>query len=926
MTYFYRSILTLLFTGFIFVSAIAQRETEILVSGDFTSKSIQQVLQELEQKTPYKFYYNPSALDSVPVNLVVTEKSVPAILELLLSNTDFHYAIDASRHVYLVKGREIQASLPDDFFDRDSKGEGKYNKALLDYLDTEKKDKSKMLAESKLYDVGKKTSTITPGNAVIAGHIRSSETGEPLIGASIYIQKPLIGTTTDQFGYYSITLPKGRQELIIKSIGMKDTKRQIMLYGDGKLDIDLIEDVTSLKEVIVEAERDRNVAGMQMGLDKLDIKTMKKIPVALGEVDVMKVMLTLPGVQSVGEGSNGLNVRGGATNQNLILFNDAVIYNPSHLFGFFSAFNPDVVKSVDLYKSGIPAEYGGRLSSVMDVTSHEGNKKKFTGAGGIGPITGRLTLEGPIIKDKTSFLIGGRSTYSNWLLKKIPSDELKNSEAAFFDVNASLSHEINDKNSVYLTGYYSRDKFKLNSDTLYQYTNKSASIKWKHTFGNKLFGVFTAAYSGYDYKVSSDKNQFSSYRMSYAIDQTNIKFDFNYFPIPKHSVNFGVSSIKYDLSPGQFLPTGPESTVTPDRLQKEQGLESALYIGDTYDVSPTLSLYVGIRYSIYKCLGPGVVNVYAPGLPKDTTNIIGNRAYKSGETIATYHGPEYRVSAKYLVSDNSSLKFSYNRTRQYIQMLSNTTAISPTDVWKLSDANILPQIGDQISLGYYKNLRSNTIETSVEGYYKVMQNSLDYKGGAVLIMNHNIETDVINARGKAYGIELMIKRLTGKVNGWVSYTYSRSLLRTRSNFASETINGGKYYASNYDKPHSFNVIGNYKFSHRFSTSVNVTYSTGRPYTKPIGTYTIDGTERVLYGPRNGDRIPDYFRMDLSLNFEGNHKVKKLAHSSWTLGVYNLTGRKNAYSVFFETKDGQIKGYKLSIFGSPIPTITYNFRF
>jgi hypothetical protein len=924
MTIFYRSLFTVLFVSFI--SSVFAQNDEILISSDFSSKSFQQVVQELEQKTPYKFFFNSSQLDSLPVTLIVKEKNVSAILDELFYNTDFHYAISASKHVYITKGREIQTSLPDDFFNQGTKNDGAYNKALLDYLDNEKKEKSKLLAESKLYEIGAKTSVIGTGSSIIVGHIRAAESGEPLIGASIYIEKPLIGTATDQFGYFNLTIPKGRHELIIKSIGMKTSKRQIMLYGDGKLDIELQEDVTSLKEVIVESEKDKNISGMQMGLDKLDIKTMKKIPVALGEVDVMKVMLTLPGVQTVGEGASGLNVRGGATNQNLILFNDAVIYNPSHLFGFFSAFNPDIVKSVELYKSGIPAEYGGRLSSVMDVNSHEGNKKKFKGAGGIGPITGRLTLEGPILTDKTSFLVGARSTYSDWLLKQIPSDALKNSKAAFSDINASISHEINEKNNVYATGYYSKDRFKLNSDTIYNYINKSATLKWKHVIGNKLYGVLTGSYSGYDYSVESSKNPFTAYTMSYSIDQTNIKADFSYFPIPRHSINFGIGSIKYSLSPGKFLPEGGESAVVPDILNKEQGLESAFYIGDHFEVSPILSLYFGLRYSMFNCIGPGNVSVYAPGLPKTSDNVIDVVSYKSGKNIATYHGPEYRFSAKYLLSDNSSLKFSYNRTRQYIQMLSNTTAISPTDVWKISDANIKPQIGDQISLGLYKNLRSNTIETSVEGYYKVMQNTLDYKGGAVLIMNHNIETDIVNARGKAYGVEFMIKRLAGKLNGWISYTYSRSFLKTKSSFASETINNGRYYPSNYDKPHSLNIIGNYRFSHRFSSSLNVTYSTGRPITKPIAKYNIDGTERVLYGPRNDDRIPDYFRMDFSLNIEGNHKIKKLAHSSWTIGVYNLTGRRNAYSVFFETKDGVIKGYKLSIFGSPIPTITYNFRF
>jgi hypothetical protein len=926
MIQFYRVQLTIFFLCAACSMTFAQNESDSLINANFTGKKLSEVFQELAQKSPYKFYYRPADVDSTTVNATISGKTVPQILEQLLQNTDLHYAIDATKHIYVSKGRIIQASLPLNFFNTDAKDDGTYNKALADYLENEKKEKSKLLAENKLYEIGTKTNPIGTGNAILVGHIRSTETGEPVIGASVYIEKPLIGTTTDQFGYYTLTIPKGRHELIIKSVGLKTSRRQIVLYAEGKLDIELQEDVTSLKEVIISADRDKNISGMQMGLEKLDIKTMKKIPVALGEVDVMKVMLTLPGVQSVGEGANGINVRGGATNQNLILFNDAVVYNPSHLFGFFSAFNPDIIKSVELYKSSIPAEYGGRLSSVMDVTSHEGNKKKIKGAGGIGPVTSRLTLEGPIFSSKTSFLIGARSTYSDWLLKKIPSDALRKSQASFYDVNASISHEINDNNNLYATGYYSSDHFKLNSDTLYNYINKNATLKWKHVFSNKLYAVLTGTYSGYDYKVESDKNPFTAYQLSYSINQTNVKADFSYFPIPKHSVNFGLSSIKYSLSPGKYVPKGTQSTVMPDVLNNEQGIESALYVSDNFDVSPALSLYFGLRYSLYNCLGPGTVSKYAPDLPKTTDNVIDVVSYKSGKNIATYQGPEYRFSAKYLVSDNSSLKFSYNRTRQYIQMLSNTTAISPTDVWKLSDYNIKPQIGDQISLGFYKNLRSSTIETSVEGYYKMMQNTLDYKGGAVLIMNHHIETDVLNASGKAYGIEFMVKRLTGKLNGWVTYTYSRSFLKTKSSFASETVNNGKYYPSNYDKPHAFNFIGNYRFSHRFSISMNVTYSTGRPMTKPIAMYKLEGTERVLYGARNGDRIPDYFRTDFSFNIEGNHKIKKLAHSSWTIGVYNLTGRRNAYSVFFTTKDGVIQGYKLSVFGSPIPTITYNFRF
>jgi hypothetical protein len=380
------------------------------------------------------------------------------------------------------------------------------------------------------------------------------------------------------------------------------------------------------------------------------------------------------------------------------------------------------------------------------------------------------------------------------------------------------------------------------------------------------------------------------------------------------------------LSPGNSRPVGDQSVYTPVNIQNEHGLESALYAGDHYDITDKLSLYGGLRYSLYSYLGPKVVNTYESGVPRDSSTITGTVSYKSGKPIATYQGPEYRFSARYALSSNSSVKISYNKMRQYIQMISNTTAISPTDIWKLSDTYIKPQIGDQVALGFYKNLKSNTIETSVEGYYKASQNAIDYKSGAVLILNPVIETAVLNAQGKAYGVEFLVRKAIGKLNGWVSYTYSRSFLRTRSNFASETVNNGSWYRSNYDKPHAVNFIGNYKLSHRFSISLNTIYNTGRPITVPVAKYYLEGAPRLLYTDRNGARIPDYFRMDFSMNIEGNHRIKQFAHNSWTIGIYNLTGRKNAYSVYYQSKNGVIQGYKLSIFGQPIPTVTYNFRF
>ncbi len=921
-----RTSLIFIFFSSLVSALLAQQKLPVTVTGDFVNTNFKELVPLLEAQTHLRFYFNPSEIDTLKVNIHVTGKAINAFFDELFGGTDFHYYLDPENNLYITKGIEIQPALPIGYFGNSSNEPVLSEKIGQDYLTAEKAEIAAALKEDKLYDIGKRTPKIEPGNATIAGHIKASNSGEPVVGASIVTEKATVGVVSDPFGYYAITIPKGPHELTVKSIGMKNTKRKIMIYSDGQLDIEMDEAVTSLKEVTVESERDKNISGMQMGLDRLDIKTMKKVPVALGEVDILKVVLTLPGVQTVGEATTGLNVRGGATNQNLILFNDATIYNPTHLFGFFSAFNPDVIKSVELYKSGIPAEYGGRLSSVLEVNSRDGNKKKFTGSGGLGPLTGRLTLEGPIGGEKTSFLIAARTTYSDWLLHQIPNKSISNSQAGFFDLNANLNHEFNSKNSVYFTGYLSQDHFKLNSDTLYNYRNKNLTGKWKHIFGNKLYGVLTGAFSGYDYSVSSNANPVNAFTLTYAIKQLQIKSDFSYFPTTKHALNFGVSSIRYDLSPGAEKSTGKESLLVPNILQNEQALESALYASDHFEVSPKLSFYAGLRYSSYYYLDPRQVYHYASGQPKSVNSITDTVNYKSGKPIVNYGGPEYRFSAKYVLSENSSIKFSYNRTRQYLQMLTNTAAISPTDVWKLSDTNIKPQIGDQVALGYYKNFRNNTIEFSVEGYYKVMQNSLDYKSGAVLILNHHIETDILSAQGKAYGIEFLVKKMSGKINGWISYTYSRSLLRTQSPFAAETVNNGQYYPSNYDKPNAVNFIGNYKFSHRFSTSLNVTYSTGRPITLPIAKYNLNGADRVYYSERNQYRIPDYFRIDFAMNIEGSHRIKKLAHSSWTVGVYNLTGRKNPYSVFFESQNGVINGYKLSIFGQPIPTVTYNFKF
>ncbi len=910
-----------LFLFILTISNTAFAQQRNLISGDFKNLTFTKFADAIESQTNYHFYYDALYTDSLTINLVVENKTIKKVLDEAFAGTNFHYAVDRFNNIFITHVREISTRLPTGLFGIDSSTTQGVSK--FDYSAYEKRDLQSKLAENKVYIIGIKSANLQ-GRATVSGIIRDINSGEPIIGATISSSGS--GVVSDQLGNYSINLPKGKQELKIQSVGMKKTTRQLLLYSDGKLNVDLEVTITRLKEVVIESDKDVNVTGLQMGVQKLDIKTMKNMPSVLGETDIMKVILTLPGVQTVGEGTIGINVRGGATNQNLILFNNATVYNPSHLFGFFSTFNPDVLKSVELYKSGITADYGGRLSSVLDVTSREGNLKKFSGSGGISPIAGRLVLEGPIIKERTSFLIGARSTYSDWILHQINSYAIQNSQASFYDLNANISHKINDRNQLFLSGYASRDHFKLNSDTAYSYSDRNASIRWKHNFNARLYGVFTGGYSNYSYSISSDKDSVGAFKLDFNVKQLSGKADFTYFLNPRHTLNAGVNIVRYGLAPGNEQPLGAASKIVPNVLPNEQGMESSIFAGDNIEVNPHFSVYLGLRYSLYQCLGPKDVAVYTPGIPRDTSTIQQTIHYGSGSTVASYHGPEPRISLRYSVAKNASLKFSYNRMRQYIQTLTNTTAIAPTDIWKLSDTYIKPQIGDQVSLGYYKNLEGGLIEMSVEAYYKTTQNTIDYKGGATLVLNHHIETDIVSGNGKAYGIEFMVKKSEGKLNGWITYTYSRSFLRSLGDYPSEAINKGAYYPSNYDKPNAFNFVSNYKINRRFNFSLNVTYSTGRPITLPLQKYDIGGTPRLYYSDRNQERIPDYFRTDLSINIEGNHKIKKLAHSSWTFAVYNLTGRKNAYSVYFTSENGVIKGYKLSIFAQAIPTITYNFRF
>ena len=707
---------------------------------------------------------------------------------------------------------------------------------------------------------------------------------------------------------------------------MKPTKRTVLVFSDGNLNVNMIPDVVLLENLTIKANADRNVSSVQMGVYKFDLDELKNVPKVFGENDIMKVALALPGVQNVGEGSSGINVRGGKADQNLILLNNATVYNPFHFFGFFSSFNADQLASTELYKSSMPVNFGGRLSSVLDVKTKSGNKEKLTGKGGIGLVTSSLSLEIPVIKGSTSITLGGRSTYSDWILAQVKDEAIRNSSPSFYDLSAGIDHTYGQANYFNASGYYSYDRFRLSTDSLYQYTNFNLSLDWKHYLNKKLSVEFIATTSHYDYQVDYNIEPSSAFTYGFDINDIYGQLKLDYSLSSSHSIQAGIDAKRYQINPGYRKPKTELSTVPFDQVASETGIEAAFFISDDFIINEKWSLTGGIRYSGFAPLGPGTTAVYQKGAPKSVESIIDSVSFSANEFIRTYYGPEFRSSLRYAIDDSRSVKAAFNSTRQYLHSLSNTVSISPTDTWKLSDLNVAPQLANQYSLGYFTNFKDNTIETSAELYYKSSKHIIDYKTNANLLLNKRLETDILQGDGKSYGIELFVRKSTGKVNGWMSYTYSRSLQRFISGFDEETINKGVFFPTNFDKPHVLNLVGNYKLTRRYNFSFNVSYASGRPVTYPTAKYTIGGAPVIHFADRNSFRIPHYFRIDIGVNAEGSHKLKKWAHGFWSFNVYNLLGRDNAYSVFFRSSEGTVKAYQLSVLGSAIPSISYKFEF
>ncbi|HEX2937261.1 MAG TPA: carboxypeptidase-like regulatory domain-containing protein [Bacteroidales bacterium] len=906
----------------LFPLAVSAQISQKQIKANYDSMPFTEFVSKLEQNETIHFFFRKAWVDT----FVVKQTQVPITLKQLLDDTfrgsSLHCFMDGP-NIIITNNYQIHTTLSDRFFaDRKNSQYGMLDTTEVKYAFVDRTDKNQNQGVLKFGDPNR-----AAGDKFnISGVIRNEENGEPIVGAQVYVKALNIGTVTDINGNYLITLPKGKHEVLFKYMGRKDISQPVMLYKNGVLNINMKESLVLLKEVVVTAERESNVQNLKTGSVKLNIEEIKQLPALMGEVDIIKTVTLLPGVQTVGEGTSGFNVRGGSADQNLVLLDDAPIFNSSHLFGFFSVFNPETIKDFELYKSGIPARFGGRISSIFDITAKQGNFKKYVVSGGISPITGKLTVEGPIIKNKLSFIVGGRTTYSNWVLRELDRTQFKNSNANFYDFSAKISFDINRNNSMGLTLYQSKDYFQLNSDTAYNFENRSARFFYKRLFNPKFYGTLSAIYSNYRYDISSNQVPALAFSLKYNIDYQSLKTSFFYLPKSNHTINFGAEVIKYKIVPGDFTPLNEESDIVAIKIPKEQGIETGLFINDEFKINDKLTVSAGLRYALFLVMGPDKVYEYQPNVTRSVESRIDSTTYPSNRIIKTYGGPEVRISSRYNLGENNSVKVSYNRIHQFLHMLTNSTAISPTDIWKMSDANIKPLIGDQVSVGYYHSLFDNMVEASVEVYYKSTKNSLDYKSGAELLLNPNLEVDILSGVGRAYGFELLLKKKSGRLNGWISYTYSRSQLKVNGAFTNEKINNGNYYPADYDKPHDLDIVVDYKVSRRINIANTFSYSTGRPITYPVAKYSFQGKQLMHYSNRNEYRIPDYMRWDVSLNLEGNLKKKKVVHSSWSLGFYNILGRNNAYSVFFKTTPRGIKGYQLSVINRPIFNITYNFKF
>lgn len=767
----------------------------------------------------------------------------------------------------------------------------------------------------------------------VNGTVKDSETGESLIGAAVLIGSGNTGTITNAYGFFSLTLPEGNYKLTFRYVGYEALEKEISLTKNTVANTDLKLIPQKLDQVTVTSYApEHNISNLVPGVSPISFGEAWPIPYFLGEKDIFQNSLSLPGIRSIGEDATGLNIRGGDVDQNLILLDEAPIYNPNHFYGLISVFNPDVINNVDILKGYIPPQFGGRASSVIDIHQRDGNNREFKTSGGVGLVSGRLSVEGPIIPEKSSFLLSYRRSLLNFSVEDFLNSSLDDSRTRFQDINLKLNWTVNSKNKLYLSGYYGQDRNRAGFDAIRKWGNRSVSLRWNHIFGPRLFSNFTGILSNYTYQIS-DPQEVGSFIGSSSIRDFSFKSDFGFIVNPRNTIDFGVQTTYHKLKPGERIPFDENASTNPTFLDNEDAIESALYLSHRTEINSKLTVQYGLRLSMLHNFGPGEYYEYQSGQPKTDDSITDTLRYKSNEVFSRRYGWEPRLSLNYMFNERQSIKASYTRSYQYIHLISNTVSPSPTDIWKLSDPNIEPTIADHYSLGFYQNLKNNMWESSIEIYYKDIHNVIDFRAGADLLFNENIETELLNGIGEAYGIELFLRKRVGKLRGWISYTLSRAEQQFSNDAQELTINSGRYFPTDYDKRHDFTITAIQTLSDRVSLSSTFNFNTGRPITLPVGKFVFDGKTIPHFEDRNLERLPDYHRLDISVRLNGKKaknsgKIRKI-EDYWVFTIYNVYARENTYSYFFEQSESDPNvtvARPYSIFRTAIPAIAYNFKF
>lgn len=885
------------------IAAVAQSTLDLKINATILDQPVVNVLEAIEGRHPVRFFFKPDELPARNISVTFSDTRLEDALKEMLSGTPVSFFLYRDAAIVLAPEWMIHEVFSANYY--------KALEASINGGDTQEE-------EQKEITIGDIALLRPSGKAIVSGKILDAESEEPIIGATILWTELGSGTATNTDGSFTAELPTGTIEMKVQYVGYQDMIRQVRVLSDGELTINLNTEAVNLQEVLVRADApDDNVEGAQIGITRLDVQEIKKLPALLGEVDVVNSLLLYPGVSTVGEGASGFNVRGGEVDQNLILQDDGFIFNVSHALGFFSTFNADLISNVELYKGNIPAQFGGRLSSVLDVEMRDGDYEDFHLKGSIGIISSKISLEGPVIKGTSSFIGGFRSSYTDWLLQRIDVPEVQKSSAFFYDANFRYSHRLNDKNTLTLAAYSAQDEFSFNEDFGFEYGTQMGQLILRSIFNENFYSRFSFTASKYS-SSQFDFGGLNASRLDNDLNYFKFKEQLTFTPQEGLKLDAGISSVLYQVDPGSRAPFGTESQLVASSLEEEKGLESAVFGNAEWEISPAFSIAAGLRLSLYQYLGPQTVFEYENGVPTNASAIVDSTRYEGG-TIASYSSLEPRISMRYRLNESTSIKAGYSRTAQFINQIFNSASPTPTSQWQLSTNYIQPNRSHNLSLGVFKNFNDNIWETSAEVFYRSIDQLYDYKDFAELTVNEHLETELRNGIGRAYGLELSVKKTKGTVNGWVSYTYSRSERQI------EAINRGDWYSSNFDIPHDLSLVINYQPNQRNTLTFNFNFSRGRPATFPLGNYeTIRGAIIPIYSERNQIRIPDYHRLDVAYTLgKGYNKTKKIK-TSWTFSVYNLYGRKNAFSVFFTQAAFQgVQANKLSILGSAFPSVTLN---